>query len=431
MGRSYWYKKWQANKSFIIENDRLKTKSYIFVPFPRVNQYGFQNADVRKLVAADLLARYQRMNDYNVLFPVGFHTLGNSSFTESKRNSNLLDDKIANVFYNQMLELGIGINSSKLIDMRHNEYVEGLQLAFLDFYDRRYIQYKNMMVYYDKLNNKIYDYNEKGTTPTVFKCFSLEIGNLLSQIAKDIKELDCEAEIKELLLDYLEPTKKLNFEITITNGSKLSVSLDNPEFLGGISYIFLNPEYIDITKYITADEYYSVMNYLDNGDEMFVYSGVQAINPLTGNHIPIFISTMYQTDAYLGNPSIDDDDNTLAMNYGLEIIPITSGNSMINSDFLDGLTIAEARIRIFDAFVEAEIATSSTIYTKSTINLSSLDGFGPLFPFLLDKNSKSLNSLRGYLPYTFSNQFRPVLNSNVDVLRIVENIVSLKNVEIK
>ena len=83
MGRSNWYKKWQMDKSFIIENDVLKEKIYIFAPFVRTNQFGFQNADIRNIIAGDCLARYQRLQDKNVLFPTGYHSLCNSSFIES------------------------------------------------------------------------------------------------------------------------------------------------------------------------------------------------------------------------------------------------------------------------------------------------------------------------------------------------------------
>lgn len=415
MGRSYWYKKWQQNKSFIIENDRLKSKSYVFAPFPKGNLYGFQNADIRGIVAGDVIARYQRLKDKNVLYPLGFHTLGSSSFIECKKYGNSLDDKISDVFYHQMLELGIGINDGKLIDMRHDEYVGNLQYAFLELYERKYISYELEQVYLDKINNKIYDKPSNNLMPHFQKCFTLFIGNLLPQVIKNINDLDCSENIKTELLNYLNPVKRLSLELSLTNGNTLGINMENPEFIGGISFIFINPDHLDITKYTSIDEYTSVMNYLNNNGEMFVYTGVQARNPLTGSLIPIFISTMYDKDVYLGIPSVDEDDRSLALEYGLEIIDIINNGVLKNSDFLDNVYINDAHDMIIDAFVDNEIASVDIIYTKDKINLSSIDGFGPLFPFLMDKANNTLNSLKGYLPYTFSNQFRPVLNANVDV----------------
>ncbi|MBQ3252946.1 MAG: hypothetical protein IJA65_00180, partial [Acholeplasmatales bacterium] len=350
MGRSYWYKKWQQNKSFIIENDRLKSKSYVFAPFPKGNLYGFQNADIRGIIAGDVIARYQRLKDKNVLYPLGFHTLGSSSFIECKKYGNSLDDKISDVFYHQMLELGIGINDGKLIDMRHDEYVGNLQLAFLELYERKYISYELEQVYLDKINNKIYDKPSNNLMPHFQKCFTLFIGNLLPQVIKNINDLDCSENIKTELLNYLNPVKRLSLELSLTNGNTLGINMENPEFIGGISFIFINPDHLDITKYTSIDEYTSVMNYLNNNGEMFVYTGVQARNPLTGSLIPIFISTMYDKDVYLGIPSVDEDDRSLALEYGLEIIDIINNGVLKNSDFLDNVYINDAHDMIIDAF---------------------------------------------------------------------------------
>ena len=101
----FWIKKWQDDKVFVLDKDILKFKSFIYTPFVKANLYGFQTADVRKLLFADALARYQRMAEKNVLFPTGCHTLCNTSFVESKKFSNVLTDDIANIFYKQMLKL--------------------------------------------------------------------------------------------------------------------------------------------------------------------------------------------------------------------------------------------------------------------------------------------------------------------------------------
>ncbi|MGM9969252.1 MAG: class I tRNA ligase family protein [Anaeroplasma sp.] len=419
MGRSKIYDKWVNNKSFIIENDILKEKTYVFAPFPKTNQYGFQNADIRKLIAADVISRYQRLQDKNVLFPIGFHSLGLSSFNESKKNSNKLDDKIANIFERQMLELGIGINYSKFINMRHDEYVGNLQLAFIEMYEKKYIEYKATNVFVDKVTGKSFDsfYNEKNDYDIINQMsFVLNISGLLPQIVKDINNLECDTEIKNYLLSKLNPTRVMKLNLLVSNGSVLSIHTDRPELMGGISFIFLNPEYIDITEFTAIDEYASVMQYLDSNGEMFVYSGTTAVNPLTGVNIPIFICTNYDEEIHLGIPSIDDDDYALANNFGLNIIKIIRNNVLINSDFLDGLTLKEANERIFSTFIEADIANECIVYNKNEIVLSSSDTFGPLFPFLYDYEANQLNSLKKYIPYTFSNQFRPILAADVNVL---------------
>ena len=104
------YKKWQEDKNFIIDNDHLKEKSYIFSSFPTANKYGFQTGNIRPLLYGDVLARYERLLNKNVLYPVGFNTLAESSFIESRKSANVLNDNLAKTFLNQMLKLGIGVN---------------------------------------------------------------------------------------------------------------------------------------------------------------------------------------------------------------------------------------------------------------------------------------------------------------------------------
>ena len=418
MGRSELYKKWQSDKSFIIENDILKEKAYVFSPFPKMNQYGFQSLQIRKLVYIDVLARYLRMRDKNVLFPVGFHSLGNSSFLESKRNSNVLDDKIQNIFYKQMLELGIGINPNKLIDMRSDEFVGELQLAFIELYERGYISYSDKAVYFDKANNKIYDsINTIDTSlPTITtKAFSLRIDSVIAEVCSDIRALECDEAIKNELLEALMPKRIMKLSLSLSNNRELLVTLEEPELLGGLSFIYLNPEFIDITNYVGIDEYYSVMEYLQTGANGFSYSGIYAINPLTANKIPIFISTRFNMPYFLGIPEASSEAMRIATENGFMANPIIKGNRLINSDLLDGLTLEEGRDKIFEAFIDADLAHEEIRYDRKEILLSSLDGFGPLFPFLIEREGR-LNPLKDFLPYNFSAQFRPQLSTSVDVL---------------
>lgn len=418
MDSKYWIKKWQKDKAFYIENDRIKDKAFFYTPFPYTNLLGFQNGDVRALIYTDLIARFNRMNNKNVLFPTGFNSLCNTSFIENKKVSNLLNDDLTDIFDKQMRNLGIGINEAKHINMRHDEYLSNLQQAFIDFYNRGYIQYKPKKVYYSKKNNKLYDYMNKpqAAASMMVKSFVLKIDSVIQDVIYDINKLKCNQELKDNLIKSFEPKRIMRLSLYVSNGSKLEITIDEPQFLGGVSYIFLNPEHIDITEYTDINEYHSVISYLENNTGLFAFSGLFAQNPLTGKDIPIFISTIYDIDVYLGIPGVDEDDRLLANEEELEIIEIINNNTLINSDFLDSLEIDEARDKIFNAFIDAEIATEFIEYNNNEILLSSNDNFGPLFPFLEDKDTGEIHSLQGHLPYAFSSKLRPVLLDNVDII---------------
>ena len=408
-----WNLKFIQDKIYSIDNDRFKEKRYVFSPFPPANMHGFQDGDIRHIVLADLMARYMRMQNHNVLFPTGNNSLTKESFVECKKLYKSLDDKSTDIFYNQMVELGIGIDDNKSINMRHGEYVSLLQNAFIELYERNYIKYHNTLVYYDKDLNEIYDSFEDHGKKTLMKCFTLDVLGILPQVVDDINNIDMDKNIKEELINKLSPTTVLKLDFIISNGLTLEVEMEEPEYMGGISYIFLNPNYMDIKRYISNDEYSSVKEFLESDEGLYAFSGLLAKNPLTGLDIPIFISKLYAKGIYLGLPDIDLEDKLLVENEGFDYITILKDGVLINSDILDGYNKEEGKKKIIEAFTEAEIAKECIVYKNGEILLSSLEGFGALIPFLEDK--EDIYSLKDFLPYLISYQFRPVLLDNVNI----------------
>lgn len=419
MGRGSWYKKWCIARGFIIENDMLKSKSYIYTSMPKANQFGFQNGNLRGVIASDVFARFDRLNDLNVLYPIGLDTLSFSSFSEAKKNDNLLDDEIPNIYIEELKELGVGINDAKLINMRHDEYLITLQEAFIDLYEKGYIVYKNRILYEDNKTKKLYDdftlQDNIEYSKVKVKSFSLDISSVIEDVHKDITLLDIKEEYKNDLLKRFGIKRNLKMSFDLSNKNKLNVILDKPEYLGGLSFIVLNPNLIDIETYVRDEEREAVKEILEMTSNPFADSGLTALNPLTGRQIPIFISTLYNQAIYLVFPGAIEDDRLLQENMELEYIDIISNGLLINSDFLDGMTLKKAHDEIINVFSDAGIADIEITYENTLINLSSSDGFGPLFPFLYDKDSGTLNSLRGFLPYNFSSQFRPVLSEKTNI----------------
>ena len=409
------YKKWQDDKNFIIDGDKLKGKSFVFSSFPTANKYGYQSGKVRPLIYGDIIARYERMLNKNVLYPVGFHTLAESSFIESRKASNMLTDDIANSFLNQMLKLGIGVNEQKIMDMRHEEYLSNLQLDFIELYQRGFIVYKDTTVYQDKKTKKIYDYMQAKPEyePINMKAFVLKCAPVIENVLKDIDELDISPDLKDVLKDAFGKTEVLSINLQ-TESKDLNITLDEPELLGGVTYIFLNPDLMDVMPYVSEDEEDNVREYIRNPEGMYVYSGNYCTNPLTGYQIPIFISQIHNKAVYTGNPISCAEDRLLAENEGFEIIDIFDFNGLlIHSDVLNGLTKEEGRKEIFKSFIEMGIAESQFMYKHTDILISSNDPFGALFPFLDDRGE--LYPLTNFLPYSFSVQFRPVLDEKCDI----------------
>lgn len=415
-----WYNKWQNDNCFLIENDCLREKSSIFSSIPKADIYGFQDGSVRELLLADIVSRYERMKNKNVLFPVGFNTLSNKSFLENKKQQNEITDDISNIFLKQMLELGLSVNKNKCIDLRHDEYLANLQLFFIDLYNKGYIKYDYLDVYYDSNNNKIYDDLTKidDLPKARKKVFYLEINTIINELVNDIKKLNVIDEIKTKLFKYLGEEKKLKVNFYYDYNNYFTISLSNPEYLAGISYILINPNYLtgdfDLNEILSIQE----LNYLTLFFEdriNFFFSGCSCKNPLTMQDIPIFISNQYEEELHIGIPDVYEDDLNFARKYDISVNKIIDDNGLlINSDLLTGLDVNKANKTIFEAFLNEGLADVIYEYKLDKILLSSSDTFGALFPFLIDDDFK-LYSLENNIPYTFSKQFRPLFKDNVDI----------------
>ena len=414
----YWIKRWQDSKSFCVENDRFKPKSYILTEFPKTSTFGFQNGDIRIPLIGDVFSRYQRMAGYNVMYPIGYDSLGLKSFLENKKMSNILNDDIATLFKEQLLKLGVGIDESKEIDLKHNEYLTILQLAFIDLYERGYIKYDNIIVYQDEQQKKIIDsyYKNDNLSPNRVKAFYLDISECTDLIVNRINALNVDKNVKEELLNMLEPKRSIEVDFLLTNGKRITAELKNPEYMGGISFISLHPDYIDIEEFISLDELGALELYLSehNSNDFGLFTGYYATNPLTGNKIPVFISVNYDEPVHIAIPCINKADYDCALAEGIRVLDVVQDGVFIQSDFLNGVDVSLAKDLLIDNFIKADMCNVNYYYDKKNILVSSLDTLGALIPFLKDSDNQ-IYSLKKHLPFIFSPQYRPILGSDVDV----------------
>lgn len=415
---TYWIEKWNKGKIFRVENDRVKKKSFIFSSFPKTNLYGFQDARFRSLLACDFYSRYERMKGINVLFPTGFDSLGFSSFIENKKHNIAMKKDIVSIFDEQMKFFGIGIDEQKKMDLKQQDYLTSLQLAFVELYEKGYIRYDWIEVYQDVAGKKIFDsyFSKEQFVPNRIKAFYLDLSSIQNEILEKIHHLPCQEEQKNDLLKMMEPKEILQMNLAVTNGAKLPVELEEPQYLGGLSFILIHPDYMDISLYTLYEEYPAIELYLslENENDFGVFSGTYAINPLTGKKVPIFISVKYDVPVYLANPFLNSLDHITAKEEGLPIIDVVQNGVFIESDFLNGMKEELGREAIIKSFSDADMCQCKMVYTKDKILLSSLDSLGALIPFLKDSEDR-IYSLKKYLPFIFSAKLRPILDENIDV----------------
>ncbi|MDE6656096.1 MAG: hypothetical protein K2J85_03805, partial [Anaeroplasmataceae bacterium] len=265
---------------------------------------------------------------------------------------------------------------------------------------------------------KIFDsyFYKKGLAPNKIKAFYLDIAPIRESVLEKIEGLPVEQELKMKLQGMFAVKQSLKISFLVTNGARLSYTFKEPEYIGGISFILLHPDYIDFTEYTLYEEYSAIEMYLseDNTNDFGVFTGSYAINPLTGKKIPIFISVKYDCPIYMANPYLNSEDRITAQEEGLPIIDVVQNGVFIESDFLNGLPKEEGRALLMEQFAQADIGTYESYYSKDKILLSSLDTFGALIPFFID-SEEELHSLKNHIPFVLSSKFRPILSDDIDV----------------
>ena len=263
------YTYWQENNYFTIENNILKKKQTVFTNFIKVNQNGFINADFRSYLYADTLARYYRFKGYNVASTIGFDSLAYSSFLENTNKDMTIP------FKEELEKLNVGYPKNKLIDNNDKTVVNLIQQIFLSLYNKDIIKYKDMDVYKEK--EKIYDPIEidGNRQLTKEKAFVLDYSKYLNRITNHLVNLSIENEYKEYLFTKLGAYDTLVINLETKNKKNIELYLQEPEELGALEAIIINPNHLDILEYIAPNEIFAVENFLIHQNKTYLYTGHQ------------------------------------------------------------------------------------------------------------------------------------------------------------
>lgn len=423
-------KEWKTKRIFKIENERFKPKKYIYNSFIKTNSSGFNSKNIYPYLFTDFFSKYYRMSGYNVMYPVGFNDVTESTFHYSKQKNTSFDE-LSIVFKHQLEDMGIGYDIEKEIILTDSNYISFVQNIFLHLYNSGQIYFKRKEIYADFSSMTYYnDYEVKSegtkfylieTNEEVYirneEVLVLNISEIQDKLMPFIELLDVDKEIRNEIMHFFKFKECLKINLmSLENNITLDINLDDPQYLAGISYIALNPKYIDVTKYSSVDEIDTVREYQEIGDKNFdCYTGIILKNPFNNEDIYLFASYKYDMAIHVGIPGVFDEDYLFANTVGLNIIEILDDEYIINSDFLNGLSINEARKEIVTAFTSEKMGS---IYYKSDLNeivISSNDEFGILVPLLVnDSNSIILD--KEYYPVYYSNRYKIVISNEENLL---------------
>ncbi len=384
-----WQAVWEREKPFRAETGSDKPKFYGLIEFPYPSAAGLHVGHPRPFTAMDVVTRKKRMEGYNVLFPIGFDAFGlpteNFAIKNHVHPAKVTKDNIAN-FTRQLKMLGFGFDWDRVVDTTDPEYYKWTQWIFLQLW-KKGLAYKATIPVNWCTSCKCVLANEEVVEGVCERCGSpvirkeksqwmLKITEYAQRLIDDLDDLDFIDRVKTQQINWIGRSTGAEVTFKATTGDEIVVFTTRPDTLFGATYMVLSPEHALLKKWAPL---------LQNPDEVTAYQalaasksdmertelskektgvklmGVAAINPVNGREIPIFISdyvlASYGTGAIMAVPAHDDRDWEFAKKFGCEIIEVVSGGEdvqkaaftakdetgiLVNSDFLNGLTVKDA-----------------------------------------------------------------------------------------
>ena len=386
-----WQKRWEDAKVYAAEDKSDKPKFYGLVEFPYPSGQGLHVGHPRPYTAMDIVTRKKRMDGFNVLFPMGFDAFGLPTENYAIKNhihpAKVTKDNIAN-FTGQLKMLGFGFDWDRVVDTTDPSYYKWTQWIFLQLY-KHGLAYKATMPVNWCTSCKCVLANEEVVDGVCERCGSavirkeksqwmLKITEYAQRLIDDLDELDFIERVKIQQRNWIGRSTGAEVTFKSTAGDDIVVFTTRPDTLFGATYMVLSPEHELVKSWLDGGK-------LANAGEVTAYQkaaasksdlertelnkektgvrldGVRGVNPVNGREIPIFISdyvlSTYGTGAIMAVPAHDDRDWEFAKKFGCEIIEVVSGGEdvqkaaftakdetgiLVNSDFLNGLTVKDA-----------------------------------------------------------------------------------------
>ncbi len=419
-----WQKYWDDNKTFKAADGGDKPKYYVLDMFPYPSGNGLHVGHPEGYTATDIVARYKRMTGHNVLHPMGWDSFGlpaeNHAMKTGEHPAATTERNIGN-FKRQLKMLGFSFDWDREVATSHPDYYRWTQWIFAKLYDQGLAYEGEMAVNWCPAlgtvlaNEEVKDgLSEVGSHPVVrkpMKQWMLKITAYAQRLLDDLEDLDWPEYIKDLQRNWIGRSEGAEVDFNIDgHDEKLRVFTTRPDTLYGATYMVLSPEHPWVEKLTGEGHQETVQAYLKEAagksdrdrliarEKTGVFSGTNAINPATGKPIPIWIADYvmmgYGTGAIMAVPGQDERDWEFAEKFDLPIIrtvqtpddfdgkAFTGDGVAINSDFLDGMGVAEAKARMTEWLVEKGLGEAVVNFKLRDWLFSRQRYWGEPFPLL-------------------------------------------------
>ena len=385
-----WQERWEKEGAFVAKDNSDKPKFYGLVEFPYPSGAGMHVGHIKAYSGLEVISRKRRMQGYNVLFPIGFDAFGlptENYAIKTGVHPRVATDRNIEKFTSQLKRVGFSFDWTRVIDTTEENYYKWTQWIFLKMFENGLVFRDKALVNYCP-SCKVVLSNEDSQGGKCDICHSdiiqkskdvwyLRITEYADKLLDGLDKVDYLANIKQQQVNWIGKSTGafVNFQL---NGKDdfLRIYTTRPDTMFGVTFMVIAPEHPAIDKYASS---------IENIDEIIAYreecakktefertqlvkdktgvciKGLEAINPLTGTAIPIYIADYvmmgYGTGAIMAVPAHDERDYDFAKKFGIDIIEVIKGGNigeaaytgdgeMINSGFLNGIKTKQEAIAI-------------------------------------------------------------------------------------
>ncbi len=404
-----WQDRWEKAKTFNVNENSKKEKYYILEMFPYPSASGLHMGHALNYTIGDVMARFKRMSGFEVLYPMGFDSLGlpaeNAAIKVGEHPKPFTEKAIEN-YTRQMKELGISYDWTKTLATMHSEYYKWNQYFFLKFLKAGLIYRKKAPVNWCPSCNTVIS-NEQAQGGICERCDSkIEIRHLeewylrttkyADELLKGLEGLDWPDKIKAMQRNWIGKSHGVEIDFEVNNDT-WSIFTTRPDTIFGVTFMVVSAQHENLMDLVTDEQKKEVEKFLKSVgsvsekeiaelEKKGVFTGSYAINPANGKKIPVyagnFVVADYGSGMIMAVPAHDQRDFEFAKKYGIEIRQVISGkltktrawigegeliNSCASGDaaregHFDGLENVEAKKKIGNWLIKKKLGRNVVNY---------------------------------------------------------------------
>ncbi len=380
-----WQKKWQQTGVFTPKNDGSKKPFYMLAEFPFPSGTGLHGGHMLNYTGCDVVARFRRMQGFDVLYPLGFDSLGISAenyATKIGKHPSVVVRELAEKFTKNMLDMGWSIDLNAQVATSDPEFIKWTQWMFIQFF-RAGLAYKSMLPMNWCPNCRTTLTNEELEDGKCNRChgdvevrekmqWNLAITKYADKLLDGLNIVDYPDKVKRDQINWIGRSTGADVDFRVGD-DVMTVYTTRVDTIFGVTFCAIAPEHKLLAKWLDEGK-------ITNADAVRAYikesaaksefdrtdatkdktgvklEGIMAVNPFTGAEIPVFVADYvlvnYAHGTIMAVPAHDSRDWDFAKKFGLEIIPVLAGGNPdevwegdgehINSGFLDGMGKADA-----------------------------------------------------------------------------------------